>query len=215
MRSMSAAKETAPDATRLLKALEMLVRLIGLAAAQVFITFSVGFLAGFALLLPSGYFQGELSHSYPPGKLIWIGAVFLIAGAVFALLWLGVWRLLCGLSGDGRLRYFPLLLLTAYAIFVLLFMQLDPVYNPEAMIPGSAGESTFLVCMGMSGLVLFPLYSAGVYYFVLRPSSQPSTKRMYRYLLLCLVLAAAGLALLPFLWQLAPRIYPGLLTYPA
>lgn len=212
---MPAAKGTAPDATKLFRALELLVQLAGLAVAQMFITFTVGFLAGFALLLPSGYFQGELSHAYPPGKLIWIGAVFLMAGAAFALLWLGVWLLLRGLSGDGRLRYFPLMILTAYAAFVLLFMQLDPVYNPEAMIPGSAGESAFLVCMGMSVLVLFPLYSGGVYYSVLRPSALPGTKRIFRYLLLCLGLAAVGLALLPFLWQLAPSIYPGLLTYPA
>jgi hypothetical protein len=80
------------------------------------------------------------------------------------------------------------------------------------MIPSSAGQSTFLVCMGMSAVVLFPFYSIVVYYFVLKPTTRP--RKRYRFLLLCLFFAAAGLALLPFLWQMAPSIYPGLLSFP-
>jgi hypothetical protein len=66
--------------------------------------------------------------------------------------------------------------------------------------------------MGMSVVVLFPFYSIGVYSFVLKPAVPPAKK--YRFLLLCLFFAAAGLALLPFLWHLAPSIYPGLLSFP-
>lgn len=120
--------------------------------------------------------------------------------------------MLYGLSEDGRIRWFPLHLLFAYLTFVILFLQINPVYNPDAMIPASAGQSTFLVCMGMSVVVLFPFYSIGVYSFVLKPAARP--KKRYRFLLLCLLFAAAGLALLPFLWHLAPSLYPGLLSFP-
>lgn len=80
------------------------------------------------------------------------------------------------------------------------------------MIPSSAGEATFIVCMGMSAAVLFPFYSAGVYYFVLKPATRP--RKRYRFLLLCSAFSLAGLALLPLLWHLAPGLYPGLLGYP-
>ena len=120
--------------------------------------------------------------------------------------------MLYGLSEDGRIRWFPLLLLFAYLTFVILFLQINPVYNPDAMIPTSAGQSTFLVCMGLSVVVLFPFYSIGVYSFVLKPAARPA--KGYRFLLFCLLFAAAGLALLPFLWHLAPSLYPGLLSFP-
>ncbi|MEK4046455.1 hypothetical protein NSU18_22690 [Paenibacillus sp. FSL H8-0048] len=137
---------------------------------------------------------------------------FLIAGFAFALPWLGYWWMMYSLSGNGRIRGFFLLLLTSYLALIFICMQIDPVYNPEAMIPGSARESTFLVCMAMSAVILFPFYSLGVYIFVLRPVKRP--RKRYRFLLLCLLFAVAGLVLLPFLWHSAPIVYPGLLSFP-
>ncbi|MEK4325919.1 hypothetical protein MKX70_08575 [Paenibacillus sp. FSL R7-0312] len=209
---MQTTNGTTPDATHFLYFLRQLVSLIMIVFAQGIITFFIGLLSVFMMFFSSDYFWGDLAHVYPPDKLMYIGMDFLIAGAAFALPWLGVWWMLYGLSEDGRIRCFPLLLLFAYLTFVILFLQINPVYNPEAMIPSSAGESTFLVCMGMSAVVLFPFYSAGVYYFVLKPNTRP--RKRYRFLLLCLIFAVAGLALLPALWHLAPSIYPGLLSFP-
>jgi hypothetical protein len=180
--------------------------------AQGMITFFVGFFAAFSQFFSSRYFWGDLAHVYPLDKLIWISIDYLIAGGAFALPWLGVWWMLYGLSENGRIHCFPLLLLFAYLTFVVIFLQINPVYNPDAMIPTSAGESTFLVCMGMSVVALFPLYSIGVYYFVLKPATRP--RKRYRFLLLCLLFTVVGLALLPFLWHLAPQLYPGLRSFP-
>lgn len=202
----------APESAGFFRLLRLAVSLIMIIIAQGILTLFVGFFAAFMQFFSSRYFWGDLARVYPLDKLIAIGADYLIAGALFALAWFGVWWMLYVLSGNGRIRCFPLLLLSAYSTFLLLFLQVNPVYNPEAMIPSSAGEATFIVCMGMSAAVLFPFYSAGVYYFVLKPATRP--RKRYRFLLLCSVFSIAGLALLPLLWQLAPGLYPGLLGFP-
>lgn len=209
---MQATNGTTPDATRFLIFLRLIGSLIVIVLAQGFITLLVGGGSSFMLLFSTHYFWGDLAQAYPPDKLLWIGIHFLIAGAAFALPWFGVWWMLSGLSEDGRIRCFPLLVLLAWATLILIFLQIQPAYNPDAMIPSSAGETTFLVSKGMCAVVLFPLYSAGVYYFVLRPAARP--RKRYRFLLLCLCSTVIGLALLPFLWHLAPQLYPGLLTFP-
>ncbi|WNS42720.1 hypothetical protein [Paenibacillus sp. MMS20-IR301] len=209
---MHADNGTAPDATRFLIFLRLLGSLIIIVFLQAIITLFAGFISALIIMFSSGYFWGDLAHVYPPDKLVRISLSYLLAGGLFALPWLGVWWMLYGLSEDRRIRFFPLLMLFAYLTFVVLFLQVNPAYNPDAMIPTSAGESTFLVCLGMSGVVLFPFYSAGVYHFVLKPAARP--RKRYRFLLLCLLFAVIGLALLPLLWQLAPQLYPGLLDFP-
>lgn len=211
---MPAAKGTSPDPATFLKNL----RLLGsLSFSVVFQLFSAGLIGGFSyflLLFPaSPYFWGEGAHDYPMSKLVWIGVHFLLAGGAFALPWLGFWWMLYGLAENGRIRLFPLHLLSSYLPLIGVFLLINPVYYPDAMIPSSAGEMTFFICMAMSAVLLFPFYSIGVYRFVLRPSTKP--RKFYRFLLLCSVFAALGLLLLPLLWQLAPCIYPGLSNFPA
>lgn len=79
--------------------------------------------------------------------------------------------MLYGLADNGRIRCFFLHLFFAYVPLLVIFLQLDPVYYPDTMIPSSAGEMTFFVCMAMAAVLLYPFYSIGVYYFVLRPAA--------------------------------------------
>jgi hypothetical protein len=204
---------TSPDPTRFLKNLRLLVSLLVTAFLQGIITFFVGGMAYFFLLSSYSLFWGEQANVYPLSKLIQIAVRFLLAGGTFALPWLGVWWMLYGLADNGRIRCFFLHLFFAYVPLVVIFLQLDPVYYPDAMIPSSAGEMTFFVCMAMAAVLLYPFYSIGVYYFVLRPAAPP--RKIYRFILLCCLFTLIGLVLLPLLWRMAPHFYPGLADFPS
>lgn len=211
---MDTLKETAPDPTRFLRNLRMLVSLLITAFCQVLITLFTGAMATILLIFSlSSLFWGEQAGLYPLGKLIRLAVHFLLAGGFFALPWLGVWWMLYGLAENGRIRCFFLHLIFAYVPLVIIFMQINPVYNPDAMIPSSAGETTLVLCMAMSAVVLFPFYSIGVNYFVLRPEAPP--RKIYRFILLCAVFALLSLALLPLLWHLAPHLYPAIADFPS
>ncbi|WP_379147283.1 hypothetical protein [Paenibacillus sp. sgz500992] len=204
---------TSPDPTRFLKNLRLLVSLLVTAFLQGIITFFVGGMASFLLLSSYSLFWGEQANVYPLSKLIQIAVRFLLAGGAFALPWLGVWWMLYGLADNGRIRCFFLHLFFAYAPLVVIFLQLDPVYYPDTMIPSSAGEMTFFVCMAMAAVLLYPFYSIGVYYFVLRPAAPP--RKICRFILLCCLFVLISLALLPLLWRMAPHFYPGLADFPS
>lgn len=210
---MDTIKGNAPDPTRFLKNLRLLASLLITAFMQVFITLLIGGISSFLLLFTSNsIFWGEQAHVYPLSKLIQLAVHFLLAGGPFALLWLGVWLMLSGLSETGHIRHFVLHLIAGYAPLAVIFLQINPVYNPDAMIPSSAGETTFFLCMAMAAVILYPFYSIGVYYFVLRPAAPP--RKVYRFLLLCCIFAMISLLLLPFLWHLVPHLYPAILDFP-
>ncbi|MEK4061108.1 MULTISPECIES: hypothetical protein [Paenibacillus] len=204
---------TPPDPARFLKNLRLLVSLLVTTFLQGIITFFVGGMAYFLLLSSYSLFWGEQANVYPLSKLIQIAVRFLLAGGAFALPWLGVWWMLYGLADNGRIRCFFLHLFFAYVPLLVIFLQLDPVYYPDTMIPSSAGEMTFFVCMAMAAVLLYPFYSIGVYYFVLRPAAPP--RKIYRFILLCCLFVLISLALLPLLWRMAPHFYPGLADFPS
>ncbi|WP_019915114.1 hypothetical protein [Paenibacillus sp. HW567] len=211
---MQAINGATPDPARFLKNLRLLVSLMVTAFFQVFSSFLAGGISSILLLFTTNsIFWGEHADTYTFTELLWIGGDFLFAGGAFALPWFGFWWMLHGLAEDKRIRLFPLHVLFAYVPLVVMFLQVDPQYNPNAMIVGSAGESTLFVCMTMAAVLLYPFYSVGIYYFVLRPTAHP--RKRYRFILLCMLFAVIAITLLPFLWHLAPRIYPGILEFPS
>ncbi|MGN7761991.1 hypothetical protein [Paenibacillus sp. 22594] len=210
---MQATEGATPDPTRFLRNLRLFVSLMVTAFFQIFFTPLAGAAVAILMLFsPHSIFWGNSTEAYSASDLLWMGGNFLLAGGAFALLWLGYWWMLYGLAEDRHIRLFPLHVLFAYFPLLFFLYQIDPGYDPMAMIVGNAGESTFMVCMAMTLALLFPLYSFGVYYFVLRPAGRP--RKRYRFTLLCMVFAVIAIALLPVLWHIAPQLYPGLLEFP-
>lgn len=173
-----------------------------------------GLFTGILFLYAASSIPQDISWSLPPaGAAARLDMYMLLAGAAGALPWFGMWWMLWGISDGGRIRLFPLHLLLSWLPLVLALLWLDPQYNPEAMIPGTYGESAAMVCMALAAVLLYPFYAAAVYYGILRPKA-PAARKALRLLLLCGCFAGIMLMIMPVLWRLAPRLFLGLLTFP-
>lgn len=213
-RTMYTMDETPRSPARLTGGLRLLAALFIVMFAQGFITFLLGAFSAIFLFFGESFAAAgwDSSALFPWQDLPSILVFYLIPAAMYALCWFGVWWMQFEAAEDRRISWFPLRLLTACIPLVLLILQIKPSYNPDAMIPYGVGHATLTVCMGWSAVILFPFYSAGVYYFVLKPDMR--LRRRYRLLLLLLVFALLALPLLRLLWEIAPSLYPSLLEYP-
>lgn len=183
------------------------------AFVSTWITLGIGFTSRILIMFTSNhYFWGDDAYSYPAGKLIWMAGQYLLAGGAFALAWYVYLWILSSHSETGVIRRFPLQLLFAYVPLLLLFLQINPIYNPDQMIPSSSGEIRFFLCMGMSAVLLFPFYPILIYRFALRVNAPPN--RTSRLLLLLISFALIGMGLLPLLWRIAPQLYPEINKFP-
>ncbi len=183
------------------------------AFVSTWIIVGIGFTSRVLIMFTSNnYFWGEEAYSYPAGKLIWMAGHYVLAGGALALAWYVYWWILSSHSETRVIRHFPLQLLFAYVPLLLLFSQINPVYNPDQMIPPSSGEIRFLLCMGMSAVLLFPFYLICIYRFVLRVNTAPN--RTIRLLLLLISFALIGMGLLCLLWRIVPQLYPELNKFP-
>lgn len=210
---MNKTHEITTDSSRYWGTIRLFISLLITAFVSIWITSGIGFTSNVLVMFTSkDFFRGEFAYSYPASKLVWMAGQYVLAGGAFALAWYAHWWTLSSHSVTRVIRCFPLQLLLAYVPLLLLFLQINPVYNPDQMIPLTAGEVKFSLCMGMSAVLLFPFYSICAYRFVLRPNAPPS--RPVRLLILLISFALIGLGLLPTLWRIAPHLYPGLNNFP-
>ncbi|WP_150270407.1 hypothetical protein [Paenibacillus tepidiphilus] len=206
--------ETPRSPARLSGALRLLAALFIVMFAQGFITFLLGAFSAIFLFFGESFAAPgwDSSTLFPWQGLPSIAVSCLIPAAMYALCWFGVWWMQLEAAGNKQISLFPLRLAAACIPLILLILQIKPSYNPDAMIPYGVGHSILIVCMGWSAVILFPFYSAGVYYFVLKPDMR--LRKRYRLLLLLLVFALLALPLLRLLWEIAPSFYPSLLEFP-
>lgn len=206
--------ETVRSPAWLFGALRLWAALLILMLAQGFITFLLGAFSAIILFFGEGLAARgwDSSPLFPWRDLAPLAASYLIPAAMYALCWFGVWWMQFEAAEDRRISWFPLRLAVACIPLVLLILQIKPSYNPDAMISYGVGHSILIVCIGWSAVIMFPFYSAGVYYFVLKPDMR--LRRRYRLLLLLIVFTLLALPLLRLLWEAAPSMYPSLLEYP-
>ncbi|WP_151733813.1 hypothetical protein [Paenibacillus tengchongensis] len=206
--------ETPRSPARLFGALRLLAALVIVMFAQGFISFLLGAFSAIFLFFGEGLAARgwDSSPLFPWRDLAPLAASCLIPAALYALCWFGVWWMQFEAAEDRRISWFPLRLAFACIPLVLLILQISPEYNPDAMIAYGVGHATLIVCMGWSAVILYPFYSAGVYYFVLKPDMR--LRRRYRLLILLVLFALLALPLLRVLWEIAPTLYPSLLEYP-
>lgn len=210
---MNKLHEITTESSRYWGMIRLYISLLLTAFVSTWITLGIGFTSNVLIMFTSqDFFWEEMAYSYPVSKLVWMAVLYVLAGGTFALAWYVYWRTLSSHSETRVIRCFPLQLLFAYVPLLLLFLQINPVYNPDQMIPLAAGEVKYFLCLGMSAVLLFPFYSIFTYRFVLHVNASPS--RTIRLPLLLISFALIGIGLLPLLWRLAPYLYPELNNFP-
>jgi len=149
--------------------------------------------------LPSG-------HSLTVIK-IWV----LTLGLIYGLVWYVYWWMVNALNSRNQIPAFTAQVLAAWLPLLAVLYFINPVSNPDAMIPISRAEITFNLSLIMTAAALFPCYSYMIYKFVILPDNG---KKFAKPVMLWILFSAASVSLLPVFWELAPSIYQGISDFP-
>lgn len=120
---------------------------------------------------------------------------------VYALVWFIFWVIL--FSGEVRWFYWRVTFSTLPLVVALIMF--NPTPNPMAMIPLSIAETKFQFSTIVTGIVLFPIYSIGIYKFILL---KPSKKvRIKNTIYVCVTMILIGSLVFTTSWNLMQKIY--------
>jgi hypothetical protein len=154
----------------------------------------------FMLWFMSGQFIWHLSGDAQLGLNI---APFISWGTVFsgyAVVWFVFWWVLSA----EQIKWFYWKVGFSTLPLLIALIMFNPKPDPMAMIPLSISEMKFQFSSVVTGIVLFPLYSIGLYKYVFRKHP----KSIWRHTVyVCLFMIGIGSLLFLISWNIMPHIY--------